>query len=89
MQQPESLQLVAEFHKTFHHPILSEPTIPSEARCNLRVSLITEELKELEAAIKDKDIVEIADALCDIRQPRCLPAPHRRRRYTICFRLFL
>ena len=67
MQQPESLQLVAEFHKTFHHPILSEPTIPSEARCNLRVSLITEELKELEAAIKDKDIVEIADALCDIQ----------------------
>jgi len=67
MQQPESLQLVAEFHKTFHHPILGEPTIPSEARCNLRVSLIAEELKEVEEAIKDKDIVEIADALCDIQ----------------------
>jgi predicted HAD superfamily Cof-like phosphohydrolase len=67
MQQPDSLNLVADFHRTFKHPILEMPTIPSEARCNLRVSLIAEELKELEAAIKDKDMIEIADALCDIQ----------------------
>ena len=67
MQQPDSLNLVADFHRTFKHPILEKPTIPSDARCNLRVSLIAEELKELEEAIKDKDITEIADALCDIQ----------------------
>ncbi|ELR73857.1 putative secreted protein [Fulvivirga imtechensis AK7] len=67
MKQPESLQQVAEFHKTFQHPILDNPTIPDEKRCALRVSLIAEELKELEEAIKANDIVEIADALCDIQ----------------------
>lgn len=59
--------MVAEFHETFKHPILPEPGIPSEDRCRLRVALIAEELKELEHAIKDKDIVEVADALCDIQ----------------------
>src|SRR5688572_3533895 len=67
MKQPESLQLVAEFHKTFKHPILTAPAIPAENRCNLRVALIAEELKELEVAILEKDIVEVADALCDIQ----------------------
>jgi predicted HAD superfamily Cof-like phosphohydrolase len=67
MKQPESLQLVAEFHKTFKHPILSTPTIPDENRCKLRVALIAEELKELEVAILEKDIVGVADALCDIQ----------------------
>jgi len=67
MTDPKTLTSVAEFHKTFQHPILDEPTIPSETRCNLRVSLIAEELKELQEAIDNKDIVEIADALCDIQ----------------------
>jgi predicted HAD superfamily Cof-like phosphohydrolase len=61
------LNLVAEFHRTFKHPILSAPGIPSEDRCKLRVALIAEELKELEVAILEKDIVEIADALSDIQ----------------------
>lgn len=67
MKDPKSLTSVAEFHKTFQHPILEKPTIPSEERCNLRVSLLAEELKELEEAIKDRDLVEIADALCDLQ----------------------
>lgn len=67
MQQPDSLRLVAEFHRTFKHPILETPTIPDEARCRLRVALIAEELKEMEVAILEKDIVGIADALCDIQ----------------------
>lgn len=67
MTDPKTLTSVAEFHKTFQHPILDTPQIPSETRCNLRVSLIAEELKELEEAIQAKDIVEIADALCDIQ----------------------
>jgi predicted HAD superfamily Cof-like phosphohydrolase len=67
MQQPDSLNQVAEFHKTFQHPILANPTIPDENRCKLRVALIAEELKELEVAILNKDIVEVADALCDLQ----------------------
>lgn len=67
MKQPDALNLVAEFHRTFKHPILASPSIPSEDRCKLRVALIAEELKELEVAILQKDIVEIADALSDIQ----------------------
>jgi predicted HAD superfamily Cof-like phosphohydrolase len=67
MIQPDALNLVGEFHKTFKHPILEKPSIPSEDRCKLRVALIAEELKELEVAILEKDIVEVADALCDIQ----------------------
>jgi predicted HAD superfamily Cof-like phosphohydrolase len=67
MKQPDALTLVAEFHETFKHPILKTPAIPAEDRCRLRVALIAEELKELETAIHDKDIVEVADALCDIQ----------------------
>ena len=67
MQDPKSLTSVALFHETFKHPVLPEPTIPSETRCNLRVSLLAEELKELEEAIHQKDLVEIADALCDLQ----------------------
>lgn len=67
MEKIDPLNQVAEFHRTFQHPILEEPTIPSTKRCDLRVSLIAEELKELEEAIADQDLVEIADALCDIQ----------------------
>ncbi len=67
MKEPKALTSVAEFHRTFKHPILVRPQIPPEKRCKLRVSLIAEELKELEEAINDKDIVEVADALCDIQ----------------------
>lgn len=67
VQSPDSLNQVAEFHRTFHAPILETPQIPSEARCNLRVSLLTEELDELREAIIDGDIVAVADALCDLQ----------------------
>lgn len=67
MKQPDALNLVAEFHKTFKHPILDKPQIPSDERCRLRVALLAEELKELEVAILEKDIVGIADALCDLQ----------------------
>ena len=67
MEQPDALNLVAEFHDTFKHPVLASPAIPSEDRCKLRVALLAEELKELEVAILQKDIVEVADAFCDIQ----------------------
>ncbi len=67
MQVIDSLNQVALFHKTFDAPILSSPQIPSPKRCELRVSLLAEELKELQEAIDNKDITEIADALCDLQ----------------------
>lgn len=67
MDKIDALNQVAEFHKTFKHPILDQPTIPDEKRCALRVELISEELKELAEAIKANDLVEVADALCDIQ----------------------
>jgi predicted HAD superfamily Cof-like phosphohydrolase len=67
MDQIDSLNQVAEFHRTFQHPIKENPGIPDPTRCELRVSLIAEELDELQKAIADGDMVEIADALCDIQ----------------------
>mgnify|MGYP000244358821 FL=1 len=67
MEKIDSLNQVAEFHRTFNAPILDTPQIPSEQRCQLRVSLLQEELDELAQALKDKDLVEVADALCDIQ----------------------
>lgn len=67
MDKIDSLNQVAEFHRTFQHPIKDHPEIPSPSRCALRVSLIAEELEELKQAIIDNDMVEVADALCDIQ----------------------
>jgi len=67
LRKIDSLNQVAEFHRLFKHPILDTPTIPSKERCGLRVSLIAEELDELKEAIANNDMVEIADALCDIQ----------------------
>ncbi|GIL24404.1 MAG: hypothetical protein BroJett042_29170 [Bacteroidota bacterium] len=67
MQQPDTLNLVAEFHNTFKHPVLKAPAIPDETRCKLRVALLAEELKEMEVAILENDLVGVADALCDLQ----------------------
>ncbi|HPW88680.1 MAG TPA: nucleoside triphosphate pyrophosphohydrolase family protein [Kaistella chaponensis] len=67
MEKIDALNQVAEFHKTFNAPILEKPQIPSKERCELRVSLLQEELNELQQAIADNDLVEIADALCDLQ----------------------
>ena len=67
MKEANALTNVVEFHSTFKHPILPEPEIPDQKRCDLRVELIQEELNELKEAIADKDIIEVADALADIQ----------------------
>lgn len=64
---PDSLNQVAEFHTTFQHPVVDKPAIPAPNRSKLRVSLLAEELKELEEAIANDDLVEVADALCDLQ----------------------
>ncbi len=67
MDKIDSLNQVAKFHQTFGAPILEKPTIPDANRSELRVSLLQEELNELKQAILDNDLVEVADALCDLQ----------------------
>ncbi|MGZ5193371.1 MAG: pyrophosphohydrolase domain-containing protein, partial [Kaistella sp.] len=67
MDKIDALNQVAEFHKTFNAPILDSPQIPSHERCELRIALLQEELNELKEAIADQNIVEVADALCDLQ----------------------
>lgn len=67
MQDPKSLTSVALFHETFKHPVLPAPAIPEQTRCDLRIALLAEELRELQEGVDNKDIVEIADALCDLQ----------------------
>lgn len=67
IKDPSPLNQVAEFHQTFKHPIVDSPAIPAVERCKLRIELLTEELKELQEAVDNNDIVEVADALCDLQ----------------------
>jgi predicted HAD superfamily Cof-like phosphohydrolase len=67
IKDTNSLNQVAEFHSTFKHPILPTPIIPSKVRCELRIALLAEELKELQQAVEDNNLIEIADALCDLQ----------------------
>ena len=54
------------FHEKFGIPILSQPSIPSEERKQLRQSLIQEEYMELMGAMDDQNMPEIADAMADL-----------------------
>ncbi len=65
--EPHPLNDVAEFHRTFHMPVLDTPQIPDADRCALRVNLLQEELDELKEAIEANDITAVADALSDIQ----------------------
>lgn len=61
----QAFDLVREFHEMYQQPIRDVPTIDVEER-ELRLNLIREELKELEEALDQDDIVETFDALLDI-----------------------
>ena len=60
------IKMVEEFHNAFNAPVLETPQIPSKERCDLRVTLLQEELDELKEAISNNDIIEIGDAFSDI-----------------------
>jgi len=66
-EEPKPLNDVAEFHDTYDLPVLDEPQLIPKERAQLRINLLTEELKELKEAIANDDLVEIADALCDLQ----------------------
>ena len=52
--------------ETFGQEIKNKAEFPNEKIVKLRYELIKEELEELNQAINDKDIKEVADALTDI-----------------------
>ena len=57
---------VKTFMETFGQIVRTKPQFPDEKTTQLRLNLIKEELSELEQAIKNKNLKEIADALTDI-----------------------
>jgi len=57
---------VKKFMKTFGQKLITKPQFPEEKTMKLRFDLIKEELNELEQAMKQKDLTEVADALTDI-----------------------
>lgn len=67
LEEPKPLNSVAEFHDTFGLPVLKEPQLIPEDRAALRINLLKEELEELVTAIEEDDLVEIADAFCDLQ----------------------
>jgi len=66
MKNTDAEKKVEEFHKLFDLPVLDNPQVPSKDRCDLRVELLKEELNEFVDAIREKDLVEIADAFADL-----------------------
>ena len=57
---------VKTFMKTFGQEVKTKPSFSTEKINSLRYDLINEELEELKIAIKNKDLLEVADALTDI-----------------------
>lgn len=64
--RPTNFELVGDFMEAFGQQVNIEPTMRDKSIQDLRVDLIAEELEELELAITNTDIVEMADALTDL-----------------------
>ena len=61
-----NFEKVGLFMKTFGQEVKSKPDFAKDKINELRVNLIVEELEELKAEIKNKDLKETVDALTDI-----------------------
>ena len=57
---------VGIFMKTFGQEVKDNPSFSTDKINKLRIDLIKEELDELTEAIKNNDLLEVADALTDI-----------------------
>ena len=57
---------VGTFMKTFGQEVKTKPSLSTDKINKLRIDLIKEELSELTEAMKNKDLLEVADALTDI-----------------------
>ena len=61
-----NFEKVGNFMKTFGQEVKTKPSFSSDKINQLRLDLIKEELNELTAAMNNKDLLEVADALTDI-----------------------
>ena len=61
-----NFEKVGKFMKTFGQEVKTKAELSNNKINELRISLINEELEELKKAVKDNDILEVADALTDI-----------------------
>lgn len=61
-----NFELVENFMNAFGQEVKEEPALPDWNTCALRLDLITEEVRELEVALANENLVDIADALTDI-----------------------
>ena len=61
-----NFEKVGIFMKIFGQEVKTKAELSNDKINELRISLIKEELEELKKAIKDNDILEVADALTDI-----------------------
>jgi len=61
-----NFEKVKIFMKTFGQEVKNEASFPNDQIKQLRYNLIKEELDELSVAIKEKNLLEVADALTDI-----------------------
>jgi predicted HAD superfamily Cof-like phosphohydrolase len=61
-----NFEMVREFHRAFGQQVASVPTLAGGAVEELRYDLIAEEFNELDEALIDRNIVEVADALTDL-----------------------
>ena len=61
-----NFEKVGYFMKTFGQEVKTKSSMNNAKINNLRLSLIKEELDELTDAMKNKDLIEVADALTDI-----------------------
>ena len=57
---------VGTFMKIFGQEVKTKPSFSSDKINKLRIDLIKEELDELQEAMKNNDLLEVADALTDI-----------------------
>jgi len=57
---------VKTFMETFGQEVKNKPSFSTNKINSLRYDLIREELDELKAAMENKDLLEVADALTDI-----------------------
>ena len=57
---------VGTFMKTFGQEVKDKPAFSTDKINKLRIDIIKEELEELTEAMKNNDLLEVADALTDI-----------------------
>ena len=61
-----NFEKVKTFMTTYGQEVKESASFPDENIIKLRLKLIKEELEELEQALNDKNLLEVADALTDI-----------------------